>query len=165
VPSQRVIVDGYNLMHQMPDVVRQLDADAELARSLLVRKLGEYRALHNVRVTVVFDGRGPSQLRGAKPSGVEVVYSRAPQTADDVIKRMLSVEKNPRACTVVTSDRSIAVHVRDFGARVASSAEFARELAAGGRRVRPGSAGQSEKPEMTRADVAEWEAYFRRGRA
>jgi predicted RNA-binding protein with PIN domain len=165
VAAPRVIVDGYNLIHKMPALAALVGSDLEQARQHLVAQLAGYRSTHNVRVTVVFDGRGLSQPRGRGPAGVEVVFSRAPQTADDVIKRMLTAERSPRACTVVTSDNSIALHVRDYGARVISSADFAGQMAGmGAGRRSDAKPARAEKPEMTRAAVAEWEEYFRRGR-
>jgi hypothetical protein len=168
VAAPRVIVDGYNLLHKLPALSSLLGCDLEQARERLVSQLAGYRAARNVRVTLVFDGRGPqARPAGARlPSGVEVVYSRAPQTADDVIKRMLATERSPRACTVVTSDNSIILHARDFGAKVVSSAEFAGQLVGEGRhRANGGKPRAAEKPEMTKAAVAEWEEYFRRGRS
>ena len=163
----RIIIDGYNLLHKIPNLVRLVDTDLERARDLLVSRLVGYRAQKNARITVVFDGRGPqlSPPGGRSATGVEVVFSRAPENADARIKAMITREKNPRSCTVVTSDNSIRIHVRDFGAKVVSAADFARELS--GRsasqtvtRVRR----PSEKPEMSASDVAKWEEYFRTGR-
>ena len=162
----RIIIDGYNLLHKIPDLARLVDTDLERARDLLVSRLVGYRAQNNARITVVFDGRGPQASPGGRSAtGVEVVFSRAPENADARIKAMITREKNPRSCTVVTSDNSIRIHVRDFGAKVMASAEFAQELS--GRsasqtvtRVRR----PSEKPEMSASDVAKWEEYFRTGR-
>lgn len=164
--QQRCIVDGYNLIHKIPALAKLLPVDLERARERLVAELERYSAARKVRVTVVFDGQSTSV--GSIPRrhfGVDVVYSRHPQSADDVIKRMMAVEKHPRACLLVSSDNSIGLHARDYGVRVVSAADFASELLALGRgpSVR-GDESSAEKPEMTPGEVAKWEDFFRRGR-
>lgn len=116
-------------------------------------------------MTVVFDGQSTSvRSTSRRHFGVDVVYSRHPQSADDVIKKMVAVEKHPRACRLVTSDNSIALHARDYGVKVVSADDFARELLALGRRPSArGGESVADKPEMTPGDVAAWEDFFRRG--
>jgi uncharacterized protein len=176
----RIIIDGYNLLHKIPDIARLVDTDLERARDLLVSRLVGYRAQKNARITVVFDGRGPQALPqgGRSATGVEVVFSRAPENADARIKSIITKEKNPRSCTVVTSDNSIRIHVRDFGAKVMASAEFAQELSGRGKGTRSETRGglrsgtavkraqrPGDMPEMSASEIAEWEEYFRAGRA
>jgi predicted RNA-binding protein with PIN domain len=157
----RVVVDGYNLIHKIPELARMVGTDLERARDALVSSLAVYRSRRNVRVTVVFDGRGMPAHNRRYPGGIEVVFSRAPQTADQKIKMLISLEKSPRSWTVVTSDNSIAIYARDYGAKTIRSEDFAVEL---GRPARPMSSrgGTDDKPEMTGAEVAEWEEFFRR---
>jgi len=165
VSQPRVVVDGYNLVHQMPELARHIESDLEYVRDRLIALLANYQATRGVKVTVVFDGRGvQAGPRRPAAGGVEVVYSRAPQNADQCIKATIAREKHPRACTVVTSDNSIICHVRDFGAKTISSAAFAAKLVSGAGRDASGTRRQTstDKPEMSPADVAEWENYFKK---
>ncbi len=162
----RVVVDGYNLMHAIPELARLVGTDLERARDALVARLAVYRSKRNVRVTVVFDGRGTATQPTRPPGGVEVVFSRAPQNADEKIKNMISLEKSPRSWTVVTSDNSIVIFARDYGAKTIPSAEFAAQL--GPMRESP-SAGRSQtrvdqEAPLSPTEVLEWEEYFRQGR-
>ncbi|MBN2464088.1 NYN domain-containing protein [candidate division WOR-3 bacterium] len=159
----RIVVDGYNLIHAMPELARFVAIDLERARDGLVTKLAVYRARRNVRVTVVFDGRGAGALQTRPPGGVEVVFSRAPQNADAKIKNLVSLAKNPRSWTVVTSDNSIVRFARDYGANTIPSAEFAEKLGPGVPRLGPSRPVQQDAP-LSRAEVAEWEELFRKGR-
>jgi predicted RNA-binding protein with PIN domain len=161
--SQRSVVDGYNLIHAMPELARLVGSDLERARDALVSKLAVYRSQRNVRVTVVFDGRGAAGQQTRPPGGIEVVFSRAPQSADAKIKNMLAVEKSPKSWTVVTSDNSIVRYVRDYGAKTIPSAEFAARLGTGIPSLGPSRPVQTDAP-LSRAEVAEWEEYFRHGR-
>jgi predicted RNA-binding protein with PIN domain len=116
-----------------------------------------------VRVTVVFDGQGMPVQQGRPPGGVEVVFSRAPQTADTRIKNMLALEKSPRSWTVVTSDNSIVRFARDYGAKTIPSAEFAAKLGPAIPKLGPNRPAAQDTP-MSPAEVAEWEEFFRKGR-
>jgi len=161
--SPRVVIDGYNLIHAMPELARLVGTDLERARDALVAKLAVYRSGRGVRVTVVFDGRGAGVQQTRPPGGIEVVFSRAPQTADAKIKTMLSLEKSPKSWTVVTSDNSIVLFARDFGAKNIPSAEFAARLGTTIPKLGPNRPAQKDTP-MSAAEVAEWEEFFRRGR-
>jgi predicted RNA-binding protein with PIN domain len=161
--SRRVVVDGYNLIHAMPDLARLVGTDLERARDALVGKLAVYRSQRNVRVTVVFDGRGTGPQPTRPPGGVEVVFSRAPQNADAKIKNMLVLEKSPRSVTVVTSDNSIVIFARDYGAKTIPSAEFAAQLGPRVPHLGPSRPVDQEAP-LSPTEVLEWEEFFRKGR-
>ncbi len=157
----RVVIDGYNLVYKLPELVRLLDSELERARDRLVEMLAEFGALRNVDVTVVFDGRGLRFVpHGAGlRAGVEIIFSRTSQTADQEIANLLAHAENPRSWTVVSSDRSVALHARDYGAKAVSAESFARLLLPRDKRTCAGSG--SDKPEMTPGDLVEWEEYFR----
>jgi len=151
------------MIHAMPELARLVDSDLERARDGLVGKLAVYRSRRNVRVTVVFDGRGSASPQTRPPGGVEVVFSRAPQNADAKIKNLVSLAKNPRSWAVVTSDNSIVRFARDYGAKTIPSAEFAEKLGPVIPNLGPNRPVQQDAP-MSRAEVAEWEEFFRKGR-
>ena len=87
----------------------------------------------------------------------------ASQTADAKIKNMLSLEKSPKSWTVVTSDNSIVLFARDFGAKTIPAAEFAARLGPTIPKLGPNRPVPQDTP-MTPAEVHEWEEYFRKGR-
>jgi len=172
VAQPRIVIDGYNLIHAIPELARLVGSDLERAREALVTKLAVYRSQRKVRVTVVFDGTGTPGPRTWPPGGIEVVFSRAPQNADEKIKNMLALEKNPRSWTVVTSDNSIVIFARDYRAKTIPSAEFAAQLsstckAPSGRHssfvTRQSPLDDQEAP-LSPTEVLEWEEYFRKGR-
>ena len=159
----RIVVDGYNLIYAMPELARLVACDLERARDALVAKLAVYRSQRNVRVTVVFDGRGAAGPQTRPPGGIEVVFSRAPQNADAKIKNMLALEKSPKSWTVVTSDNSIILFARDYGAKTIPSAEFATQLGRTIPNLGPSTRVEKDTP-LSPTEVAEWEEYFRKGR-
>ncbi|HDQ44170.1 MAG TPA: NYN domain-containing protein, partial [bacterium] len=51
-----ILIDGYNLMHRIPEIRSGMKNDLEGARERLILRLSSYAALHRARLTVVFDG-------------------------------------------------------------------------------------------------------------
>jgi uncharacterized protein len=119
-----IIVDGYNLIRQS-DTLRQSERKSlEEGRNALIRSLIVYRKLRGHRITVVFDGwvgGSPTEERDLA-GGMEIIYSRLGEKADEVIKRLL--EKGSEEILVVTSDREIAVFAARRGKTAIASAEF-----------------------------------------
>jgi hypothetical protein len=120
-----LIIDGYNLIRQSP-VLKHLDArDLEAGRAALLERLADYRRLRtHLSLTVVFDGwqaGGPTETRDLY-RGVRVIYSRRGERADEVIKRLLSRER--QRALVVSSDRELQAWAARLGAAWASAAEF-----------------------------------------
>jgi predicted RNA-binding protein with PIN domain len=163
VAQPRIVIDGYNLIHAMPELARLVGTDLERARDSLVAKLAVYRSQRNVRVTVVFDGRGVGAQQTRPPGGIEVIFSRPPQNADAKIKNMLALEKNPKSWTVVTSDNSIVLFARDYRAKTMPSTEFAAQLGPAIPNLGRNRPVQQDAP-LSSAEVAEWEEFFRKGR-
>jgi len=123
-----IIVDGYNLIRQS-DTFRQSERkNLEEGRNALIRSLAGYRKLRGHRITVVFDGwEGGSPIEERDlAGGVEIIYSRLGEKADEVIKRMLA--KGDEEILVVTSDREIATFAVRRGKSAIASAAFDERL-------------------------------------
>ena len=116
----RIVIDGNNLIC----VEEGEFFDMDDARSSLAERLAAYKRLKRARVTVVFDGKGSIGLQRTKElrRGVELIYSRAGEEADSVIKEMARA-LGP-GITVVTSDRELASYAEGKGSVVIDSAEF-----------------------------------------
>lgn len=104
-----LIVDGYNVIRQSPQL-QLLDAmDLQAGREALLELLAQYRSRSHHRITVVFDGwqHGDLQESRDQHQGILIIYSRRGERADEVIKRLLHQERE--RALVVTSDREIQV--------------------------------------------------------
>lgn len=101
-----IIVDGYNVLRQIPEYQKAADDDLETARDRLIDDLATLAAVGGARLTVVFDGsRGPMAAEQAlEVRGVEVLFSRRGQTADTVIERLVVRDRGEHRKFVVTSD-------------------------------------------------------------
>jgi predicted RNA-binding protein with PIN domain len=102
-----LIVDGYNLIRQSPQL-QLLDAiDLQAGREALLEMLAHYRSRSHHQITVVFDGWQRGDLKESRDQyqGLLIIYSRRGERADEVIKRLLHQER--QRALVVTSDRQI----------------------------------------------------------
>lgn len=138
-----LIVDGYNLLAG----AGSLSGHLESARETLVRDLAAYRHRKNHLITVVFDGwqQGRSSEQREHRAGVQVIYSKRGERADQVIQRL--AREYGADCAVVSSDHEIVNAARAHGAFVMGSREFAEKL-----RVSSGAAGAMPYKELDSGD-------------
>jgi predicted RNA-binding protein with PIN domain len=125
-----VIIDGYNLLA----VVRPLGGAnpySEMAREALLRLLAGYRHRKGHALTVVFDGWQSGQPIESREhrAGVQVIYSKRGERADQVIQRL--AREYGTDCAVVSSDHEIVNSARAQGALVMGARAFADRLHAG----------------------------------
>jgi predicted RNA-binding protein with PIN domain len=119
------LVDGNNVMGQRVGWHR----DRAAARRRLLADLGRFARAAAVSVEVVFDGAPDEGIPdGAVLDGVRVHYAARGSDADSRIRQLVADARDPRALTVVTSDRRLADDLRHLGARVMRSGELRRHL-------------------------------------
>jgi hypothetical protein len=123
-----IIIDGYNLIRKFPPLSRVEAQNFSRGREVLLDWLTEYRRQKPHPITVVFDGGkggGFSEERDFF-KGIQVLYSQTGQTADDIIKRLVS--KSPGHFLVVTSDVDLGSFCRARSAGWISSEEFSQRI-------------------------------------
>lgn len=153
---QKLIVDGYNVIHADPKLKRVVRSDLEAARKRLVKRLTRYLESKNVCLTVVFDGHGGiTDVEVEIPGRLQLMYSPTGQTADDLILEILDSSANPREYVVVTSDMAdIGRAARALGATVLPSPQFLSRIERDGR-------DRSSQPQSEEAvDVDYWLERF-----
>ena len=163
-----VIVDGYNLILRSPRLKPGPNRTLRESREKLVNLLSWMMGANDVRYLVVFDGSTEGGGRDEPSGRVQISYSRPPEKADDVIRRL--VEKKvggDEAITVVTADIEVARHARAMGADVSLADLFlAAALGDAGRAAADapeGEAGATEKPvSLSKQELEDWAELFRR---
>lgn len=85
----RILVDGYSLLHNWPELAPGKPRYSADARDELIRILTLYRDATTIPITIVFDGAGKTAAT-AFPSTpeMEILFSRNGQTADQIIERV-----------------------------------------------------------------------------
>jgi uncharacterized protein len=159
-----IIVDGYNLIRQSDALRRHERSSLEEGRRALVRCLADYRKLRGHRITVVFDGwegGSPTEERD-RSGGVEIIYSRLGEKADEVIKRLLQAASEE--IMVVTSDREIVTFAARRGKTSIASLAFAERLerVAAGPLSDADAPGETEEEEDDRRTAAKKKGPSRR---
>jgi hypothetical protein len=126
----RILVDGYSLLHNWPELAEGAPRHSERARDALVDMLQHYQDARGTPVTIFFDGSGKRRTRPKDASGqaVEVLYSSGGQTADDLIERAAHRFQDYGEVLVVTDDFAERDTVSGFGGSVASCANFIRMI-------------------------------------
>jgi predicted RNA-binding protein with PIN domain len=119
-----IIIDGYNLIRQSVSLRRHEKSGLEEGRKALLRWLEPYRRCRNHQVTVVFDGwiGGSCTEERDREGGMDVIYSRRGEKADEVVKRLAG--SAGEEILVVSSDREIASFVERRGKTVISAPDF-----------------------------------------
>lgn len=110
----RILVDGYSLLHSWPELAPGRPRHSAAAREELVHRLTLYRDAIGTPITIVFDGAGTEGRRADVESTpeLEILYSRAGQTADDIIERVthrLSVYGEVLAVTDDNAERDTVI--------------------------------------------------------
>ena len=121
-----VLVDGYNVLKNWPQFAKELDAQFDLARNRLIRMIGDFAVFQGHQVIVVFDAPRQNLHRATsnKQEGVEVVFTKREQTADDYIVQWVKEYKGEEFVEVVTSDQALSYTVQRLGAEVRTTFEF-----------------------------------------
>ena len=116
------LIDGYNLLHvgRSPKTL----ADLEREREHLVNLLSSYRRRRPCEVTAVFDGwqGGWVTEQRERNKGIDLIFSRRGEKADEVIKRMVAGKGS--GVVVVTSDREVSRFAERMAVPVIPSEQF-----------------------------------------
>ena len=123
-----LIIDGYNLLHMVRSLPQLNSIELQRERDRLIDQLSSYRQLKGCEITVVFDGwqGGRDTERREMRKGIELVFSKLGEKADEVIKR-LSKEKGAGAI-VITSDREVSRYAERMAVPVISSDRFKERM-------------------------------------
>ena len=127
-----LIVDCHSVIFAWPELRAMHVRRNVLARDALAKLLTEYQDASGVHVVAVFDGKGARANEASEPGGIQIFYSGADQTADDIIERLVAKYGGAHDITVATSDLLEQQTVSTFGA-LCVSADGLRTLLDGAR--------------------------------
>ncbi len=125
LPQAHLVVDGYNVTKTGYPAL-----PLEKQRLRLLGGLAVLAAQSGAEVTCVFDGADlDAPVLLAPPRGVRVLFSKAGETADELIRRLVRAEPPGRPVVVVSADREVADGVAKAGARPVPSTLLLKRLA------------------------------------
>jgi len=130
-----LLVDGHNIIGS--GVLENISLQDENDEELFVSRLRVWRSNYRGKVTVIFDRGivgGPS--RELSGGGVEVIFARNPQEADDLIRGRLP--RRPAGWVVVTNDWALRQEAKLYDVETWQAEEFVQRM--GSRGVRSATA-------------------------
>jgi predicted RNA-binding protein with PIN domain len=110
-----LIIDGYNYLNRIRTSPVSDGSNLDALRRALLDKLVRYKKHKGAKITVVFDAYKSYSLGRQKEiyKGIDVVYSKENETADDVIIGW--IRERRAGIIVVTSDRAIIDEAKRCG--------------------------------------------------
>lgn len=123
----RWLIDGYNVIRRDPDLRAAESRGLEAGRRALLGLIAGAARRSPDQFTVVFDG-APGPAPASFGGQLQVLFSRPPQKADDVLVRL--ARQQGRGAAVVSSDRAVADAARRAGCAVVAADAFLAGLAA-----------------------------------
>jgi len=114
--TRYLIVDGHSVIFAWPELRKLQGRRSALAREALLKQLRHYQDWTDVRVVIVFDGKGKKIDASSEPGEVQIFYSRTGQSADAIIERLASKYAKQFELMVATSDSLEAETVQACGA-------------------------------------------------
>jgi predicted RNA-binding protein with PIN domain len=125
----RWLIDGYNVIRRDADLrAAEQGGGLHAGRAALLRLVAGAARRHSDHFTVVFDG-APGVGPAESPGQVEVIFSRPPEKADDVLMRLARQSGDGDA--VVSDDRTVADAARRARCAAISAADFVAALSGG----------------------------------
>ena len=123
----RVLVDGYSLLHHWPELAPGRARHSFHARDALVAALTQYQDSSSTPVTLIFDGGGAppdTPKNETAKDGIEVLFSKKGQTADQSIERVAHLMKPYGEVLAVTNDYAERETVISLGGSACSCENF-----------------------------------------
>lgn len=128
----RILVDGYSLLHHWRELAPGQPRYSAAARDELTHRLTLYQDAIDTPITIFFDGAAPkrSKIKDASDSGVgvEVLFSQAGQTADQIIERAAHRFARFGEVLAVTDDHAERETVISLGGLACSCDNFIRDV-------------------------------------
>ncbi|MCU0784345.1 MAG: NYN domain-containing protein [Verrucomicrobia bacterium] len=126
----RILVDGYSLLHGWPELARGKARHSAAARDELIHLLTRYQDAIGTPITIFFDGGGspPDVPKNEANHHVEVLFSKAGQTADDMIERAAHRFQSYGEVLAVTDDNAERDTVIALGGSASSCLNFIAEV-------------------------------------
>ncbi len=120
-----IIIDGYNILNAWEKYKPFLKLSFENARQELIYDMGEYSKLVGIELLLVFDAykinfKGSSEII----KGIEVVYTKQNETADQYIEKKLDEMGRKILVSVGTDDTLIQKLVTQRGGNVLTAKEL-----------------------------------------
>lgn len=125
-----LLVDGYNIIFADSELKKVAGENLDSARSILISKMCNYKAVRGCEVIVVFDAYkvSGSHREIEKVNDIHVVYTKEAETADAYIEKTTHELSKNNKVEVASSDNLEQIIILGSGALRISADTFLKEL-------------------------------------
>jgi predicted RNA-binding protein with PIN domain len=156
------IIDGFNLAFKITNIAPKLrKGQIDLAIKQLTQFVKSRIKNSKSKIIIVFDGRDNHGQSVTQLAGIKLLFSRKPQTADDIIRDFIRKTQNIEKWYVVSSDNEIIFTAQDHGAKAMKSDDFLKQTFTAKKNKNPIS---HEKSNPENIDVEYWRKLFEAGK-
>ena len=130
VKDEYILVDGYNIIFAWKELRDLADKNIDLARSTLINRLINYKAVRGCELAVVFDAYKVKGNLGEVEhvNGISVVYTKEAETADSYIEKASHKLASEYFVRVATSDNLEQMIILGAGALRVPAPQFEKEV-------------------------------------
>jgi predicted RNA-binding protein with PIN domain len=155
----KIIIDGYNVIHRVPELRQFLETSLEDARDALLQRLKSYLLNKEIEIIVVFDGsEAPPGLPPIEHHRrLKVIFSRRPFKADPVIISLISGTPKAQSLIIISDDGEIKHAAKSAGAAAISTNDFYSRLT---KRFMSEESTSVPGRELTSEELQEWLKIF-----
>ena len=118
---KKIILDGYNVIHETPELALRLKDSLEAARKALAFHVSDWRRKYSsADVCIVFDGKDTEGINHSsiRLCGIECIFTKTDEKADERIISMVRKSEDPRSIVVISGDNNVRNNCRAHKARV-----------------------------------------------
>ncbi len=155
----KIIIDGYNMIHRVPELCQFLSESLERSREELIRQLKSYLLTKKVEATLIFDGNHPpigiDPIRQSR--SLKIIFSRYPFKADPLIKELIKKEQHQKSLIIVTDDSDIIQFAKTHQTKVLSTVEFYNRMM---KRFQNHDIYHKFDKDLSEEELAEWLRIF-----
>ena len=115
------IIDGYNVIHKIPELEAKLEESLESARKALAMEISDWKRKYaDAKVYIVFDGKNEDipDYSHTKICGIDCIFTRSEESADDLIINMVRHSEDSSVITVISDDNRVRNSCRAYRAQV-----------------------------------------------
>jgi predicted RNA-binding protein with PIN domain len=125
----QLILDGYNIIHKVPQLRDHLNQSLEDARKALANFILTWARTHHHKgsISIVFDGRDGIINSSQSLCGIKCIYTKTKQEADDKIISIVRNSQNKKDITVISDDNYVTNNCKAHGATVRPTQHLLQE--------------------------------------
>lgn len=153
-----IIIDGYNFIHQVPELKSLLNTSLEAARRRLEQILTDYLLVKKIKIILIYDGSvaGIGQPYSHTPD-LQIYFSKPPQKADPEIKKIIQQHYKKAQLHLISLDNELIHFARIHKAIILTPIDFINRIK--GERETFDLA-QKYNDTMSDAELQEWLKIF-----